>query len=155
MSQKFIHGVVPDAAAEPDALATIADAKKGFEVAMADYRLNVSQARPGISELVRFLNKYIDTRAPWALAKANDPALAGVMRSMLLCLRSAEGLIRPVLPNAADAIAEQLGLPRSQASTRSETLHTSLPAGTKLQAPPPDLSTRRIDEVRSSTAQTR
>jgi methionyl-tRNA synthetase len=134
MSQKFIDGVVPDVPAEAEALTAIEAAKSDFAKAMADYRLNVAIDRA--FELVRFLNKYIDSRAPWALAKSADPALPAVMRSMLLCLRAAEGLIRPVLPHAADAIAEQLGLP-PLTSFDAIGDPSSLPAGTKLQSPRP------------------
>jgi methionyl-tRNA synthetase len=101
---------------------------------MEGFRLEV--ASDSALGLIRFLNKYIDTRAPWALAKANDPALGPVLRSMLLCLRAAEGLIRPEMPAVADAIAGQLGL--SPLKLWSEIgAAASLPAGTKLGQPQP------------------
>ena len=118
----------------PEVTAAIAEAKAGFEAAMAGFRLDrASEASFGA---VRFLNKYIDTRAPWALAKAGDPALASVVRSMLACLRATEGLIRPMLPSTADAIAEQLGVPptRSWAAVGDD---ATLPAGTSLLQPQP------------------
>lgn len=107
MSHKFIGGRVPDAAIEPEAVAAIATAKQSFDDAFVEFR--VDRATHAAMGLVRFLNKYIDTRAPWTLAKSEDPALAGVMRSMLLVLRSAEGLLRPILPKTCDEIARQLG----------------------------------------------
>jgi methionyl-tRNA synthetase len=86
--------------------------------------------------LVRFLNKYVDTRAPWALAKNNDPALGAVLRGMLLGIRSAEGLARPVLPHAADAIAAQLNLPGLTDWNDIGTL-ASLPSGVQMGEPKP------------------
>jgi methionyl-tRNA synthetase len=55
---------------------------------------------------------------------------------MLLCIRAAEGMVRPIMPNAANAIAVQLGLPPL---TRLSEIGTeaSLPAGTKLNSPQP------------------
>jgi methionyl-tRNA synthetase len=134
MSHKFVNGIVPDAAPEAEALAAIESAKAAYAAAMADYRID--RAVAAAWDLVRFLNKYIDTRAPWALAKAGDPALGGVLRSMLLCLRAAEGLVRPTLPTAADRIAEQLGVPGTRQWTEIG-LPESIPAGTVLLQPQP------------------
>jgi methionyl-tRNA synthetase len=108
MSHKFVEGRAPDGRAEPEARAAIEAAKAAFEAAMEEFR--VDRAVDAVWGLVRFLNKYIDTRAPWALAKAQDPALTAVMRSMLLAIRSAGEMIRPVMPKTADAIASQLAL---------------------------------------------
>ena len=108
MAHRYLGGVVPDGPSEPEALQAIAAAKMVYETAMEGFRLE--QASAAAFGLVRFLGKYTDARAPWALAKADDPALPGVIRSMLLCVRAAEGLVRPEMPRAADAIAAQLGL---------------------------------------------
>ena len=134
MAHKFVGGSVPDAEPEPAALEAIAKAKTGVEAAMVEFRID--RATDEAWSLVRFLNKYIDTRAPWALAKAGDPALGAVLRSMLLCLRSAEGLVRPIVPTAADAIAAQLGCTPLAAWSEIGSPE-SLPAGTVLGAPEP------------------
>jgi methionyl-tRNA synthetase len=107
MAHKFVSGKMPEAAPEAEALEAIASAKRGFEDAMKVFR--IGDAVEAAWSLVRFLNKYIDTRAPWALAKAGDSALESVLSSMLLSLRCAEGLVRPLLPSVADNIAAQLG----------------------------------------------
>lgn len=108
MAHKFVNGVVPDGPCEQEALDAVARFKAAFEAAMDELRLDEAVAA-GI-DLVRFLNKYIDVRAPWALAKNEDPALPAVVRSMLFCLRSAEGLLRPIIPTACDELAAQLML---------------------------------------------
>jgi len=134
MSHKFVAGEVPSAAIEADAAQAIHDAKANFEKAMVTFR--VDHAADAALSVIRFLNKYIDTRAPWALAKTNDPALPSVMRSMLLCLRTAEGLVRPIMPKTADAIAAQLGL-KPIATWEEVGTDESLPAGAKLSLPQP------------------
>ena len=134
MAHRYLGGIVPEGPAEDEALGAIAAAKTVYEAAMDGYRLE--QASAAAFGLVRFLGKYTDTRAPWALAKAEDPALPTVLRSMLFCVRAAEGLVRPEMPRAADAIAAQLGLPPltdwSQIGDES-----SLPAGHTLGLPEP------------------
>jgi methionyl-tRNA synthetase len=134
MSHKFVGGKVPSGSVEPEAAQAIARAKADFDMAMLTFR--VDHAADAALSVVRFLNKYIDTRAPWALAKNADPALPAVIRSMLLCLRTAEGLIRPIMPKTADAIASQLGLEplRAWDAVGSE---DSLPAGVAISLPSP------------------
>jgi methionyl-tRNA synthetase len=134
MAHKFIGGVVPDAPIESEAREAIDRAKAAYEAAMAEY--DIAEATNAAFGLVRFLNKYIDTRAPWALAKANDPALPSVMRSMLLCLRAAEGLVRPAIPTVADAIATQLGV-GGTSDWHTLGAEESLPPSTVLQTPQP------------------
>jgi len=134
MTHKFVAGEIPDARVEEDAAQAIHDAVADFDLAMETFR--VDHAAVAALSVIRFLNKYIDTRAPWALAKNGDPELQAVIRSMLLCLRTAEGLIRPIMPKTADAVAAQLGLPPL---TQWEAIGTdvTLPAGVKVLMPQP------------------
>lgn len=134
MAHKFVGGTIPDARAEEEALAAIAAAKDAVALAMSEFRID--HATHAAWEVVRFVNKYIDTRAPWALAKNNDPLLPAVMKSMLLCLRASEGLVRFVMPATADEIARQLGLPPTKLWSEIGTLD-SVPAGVKVAEPKP------------------
>lgn len=134
MAHKFVGGKIPNGAIDDEARAAIESAKAGFESAMTIFKINA--AVDSAWTLVRFLNKYIDTKAPWALAKNSDPALDSVMRSMLLCLRAAEGMVHPIIPNAAGEIARQLGLTPIEHWSDIGT-DASLPAGTALTQPEP------------------
>jgi methionyl-tRNA synthetase len=96
----------------------------------------INKATQAALGLVRFLNKYIDTRAPWALHKNNAPELPAVLRSMLACLRAAEGLVRPIVPTVADEMARQLGLKPTE-SWQSIGSPDSLSAGTHVEQPQP------------------
>ncbi len=134
MAQKFVGGVVPDAAIEPDAVQAILDAKVACESAMSGFRID-HYASAAIG-LVRYLNKAIDTWAPWSLAKNADPRLGSVVRSMLMVLRAAEGLVRPIMPDAADAVASQLGVtPLTDWNLIGA--EQALPAGTNVGSPKP------------------
>ncbi len=134
MAHKFVDGVVPDAEPEQDALDAIRMAKEAFAGAMEEYQ--IPKANESAMALVRFLNKYIDTRAPWALVKNQDPALGAVLRSMLLTIRAAEGLVRVFIPVGADAVAAQLNVPPTTHWDQIGSLE-SLPAGTQLAQPQP------------------
>ena len=134
MAHKFSEGIVPSAEPEPEVLAAIQQRKAEFESAMEGFRLE--RAANSAIDVIRYVNKYVDSRAPWALAKSNDPALPAVVRSMLLCVRAAEGMIRPYMPTVADHICQQLGLePTTDWTTIGSP--SSLPAGTQLMQPQP------------------
>lgn len=147
MANKFVGGTIPPGPIEDEARAAIAAAKADFQLAMEEFRINA--AVESAVGLVRFLNKYIDSRAPWNLAKTADPALPSVVRSMLLGLRAVEGLLAPVMPSACAEVARQLGLPpvRSWDEIGEE---SGLPAGSKLGEPAPIFP--RIDPKRAQPA---
>ncbi len=134
MAHKFVGGIIPDGESEPAVTKAIVKAKADFERAIIALRFDhAADAAMGVA---RFLNRYIDTRAPWALAKANDPTLPAVLRSMLLGLRASEGLVRPIMPQVADAIAAQLGLTPTAAWAAIGD-EASLPGHTQLHGPQP------------------
>lgn len=134
MAAKFVEGVVPAGPSEPAAVEACEAAKKEVETYAEEHRWDLMIDRA--IGLVRFLNKYIDDRKPWALAKENSAELPGVIRSMLLCLRTASGLIAPVMHRTSAAMAAQMNLlpitDWSEIATEA-----SLPAGTVLGTPEP------------------
>lgn len=134
MAHKFVSGTVPTGNAEAE-LASALTAGVA-DVAAAFDRFRIDHAIGAILGIAHALNGYIDARAPWALAKAEDPALPAVLRSMLLAVRTMEGVMRPIMPHAADAIAAQLNLP-PLTDWKSVGTEASLPAGTKLNQPEP------------------
>lgn len=134
MAHKFVGGIVPAANPEAEAQNAVRDARKAYETAMETLRID--KALDAACQLVRFLNKYIDDRAPWALAKNDDPALAGVIRSMLFCLRSAEAMFRPVMPTAMDHLAAQLGQ-QPLTTWLERNADEIIPGGTHLGQPQP------------------
>lgn len=134
MAHKFVGGVIPEAQTEKDAQDAIAHAVSEFDRFMETFQIDkCTQSALG---LIRFLNKYIDTRAPWALHKAESPELPAVVRSMLACLRAAEGLVRPIMPTVADEMARQLGLYPTKGWLDIGT-PASLPAGGTVAQPEP------------------
>jgi methionyl-tRNA synthetase len=94
-----IEGDLPEATARAvEAVATHMDAC-AIDLAVA-----------AIWELLNAVNKYIDTTAPWALAKQGDrDALGGVLYTVLEALRHVAILARPFIPTLAGKIWDQLG----------------------------------------------
>ena len=73
-------------------------------------RLHFSQALESLWELVRALNRYVDSQAPWALHKQGDTARLGtVMYVLLACMRKVALCLWPVMPGAACSLLRQLG----------------------------------------------
>lgn len=134
MAHKFVEGKIPDAKVEEDAHVEVRRAISEFESNMNLHRLD--HATESLVALVRFLNKYIDTRAPWALAKNQDASLGSVIRSMIYVLQNAAGIATCLMPSASAEISRQLGLPAVK--SWSELGQDSIvPAGTALGQPTP------------------
>jgi methionyl-tRNA synthetase len=133
MAHKFSAGVMPTDAVETAAVEAIAHAKSRAEKAMELLKLD-DFAAAGI-DLIRWLNKYIDDRAPWALAKNDDAALGSVVASMLVVVANAAALLYPVIPVTSGAIFGQLGV--MGVTNWDEIGGDVVPAGTTLGSPEP------------------
>ncbi len=114
MTHKYFNGQVP----VPDELEEIEDAeiKKLGQNAMQAYQEHFSAFRPhraleSLWELVRGLNKYIDTVAPWVLYKEGKrKRLATVMYIMLENMRKIAVHLWPVMPGSAVEMLKQIGI---------------------------------------------
>jgi methionyl-tRNA synthetase len=75
-----------------------------------------AQALSSLWELVRALNRYVDSQAPWSLAKAGNAARLDTVMSCLL-----EGMYKtacclwPIMPDTSAAMLGQLGMPGDRA----------------------------------------
>ena len=69
-----------------------------------------SRALDALWDVIRSLNKHIDTTAPWALAKAGDTERLGtVMYVILEGMRKVALHVWPIIPAAAEEMLAQLG----------------------------------------------
>ncbi|MDY6850505.1 MAG: methionine--tRNA ligase subunit beta, partial [Thermodesulfobacteriota bacterium] len=82
-------------------------------------------------ELINQANKFIDREAPWTLAKDPDSKerLAGVLYQLLETLGLIAGLISPVMPDTAQEMRRQIGLPDGFLSLDPEEIEQALPPG--------------------------
>ena len=115
MARKYFKGAVPqppeERLAAADGLAAGAGrAVDAFVKHMAGFAFH--RALGAIWDFINQMNKYIDTQAPWAMAK--DPNKEGQLRQviydLLEGLRVVAGLIYPVMPETAAKMQAQLGL---------------------------------------------
>ena len=110
MIGRYRDGVVP---ADPGGDRDVADeVAAAVEATVAGYdRLDISRAVEDDWRLVQRLNRLVEQRAPWTLAK--DPARAAELDQTLFSLaeglRAAALLLWPVIPGSAERILASLG----------------------------------------------
>jgi methionyl-tRNA synthetase len=115
MARRYREGVLPalaDARAEEArAIQSLGvEVAQRFDAAMAD-GFQVHAALEAVWDLVRAANGFVESSAPWKLAK--DPAQAARLDEVLVTLveasRLAAALVHPVIPRSADELLTQLG----------------------------------------------
>ncbi|VBB42060.1 Methionine--tRNA ligase [uncultured Desulfatiglans sp.] len=116
MVNKFFDGRYPDTQGPT---LPIDDTLKGHALAVVGrytaFMLEPSfhKALMAVWEVINQVNKYIDETAPWVLAKSDRGRLGTVIAHILETLRIVSGLLWPFMPESAEKIQAQLGLPRS------------------------------------------
>ncbi len=107
MTEKYEGGKVPDLKMSKD----VGDRLKFYEEKYGEnFRsFDLKSACEILVDAVDFGNKYIDEKKPWAMAKAGEKT-SQVMYDLLEILAEIYKFSLPVIPNAAEKIAGQLGL---------------------------------------------
>ena len=141
MVHKYFKGAVPeptpgsfdtqfDMELQPAAASTVAE----FETQMNQFAFH--KGLMVVWEFINQMNKYIDTTAPWILAKspATKSTLATVMYNLLEGLRIVSGLLYPVIPETASKMQTYLGLDPHKPFYHLDTLGVwgSMEPGTRL-----------------------
>jgi methionyl-tRNA synthetase len=134
MIARYREGIVPDVEPDP-VLAEDFDGLADEVCALLD-RAEITQALDRIWQRVRRLNRYVEERAPWQLAK--DEARAGeldmTLRSLAEGLRVVTVLLVPYVPESADKLLAALGREdRTLASAR----YGAAPGGQAVERMPP------------------
>ena len=113
MTNKYFGGKVSAKAYENDCdkdlLAFAAESVKKYTEAMEIY--HNADACDAVISLAKRCNKYIDETTPWALAKdeAQKDYLECVLYNLLECIRLIGVMLSPIIPEAAEKIAAELG----------------------------------------------
>jgi methionyl-tRNA synthetase len=111
MVQRYRDGVVPPVATDP----VLDEDLSGLpnDVAALMDRAEPTQALELIWQRVRRLNRYVEERAPWQLAR--DPAdgaeLDQVLASLVEGLRTVNVVLHPYMPASTDKLRAALGAP--------------------------------------------
>lgn len=126
MTAKYCGSRIPEGAVQTDADRSIAElCATSMENYLQLFRnVRFAQALEALWELVRALNKYVDSQAPWTLHReGRQERLAAVLHILLACMRKIALCLWPVMPKAACAMLEQLGevVPDGAAPTRDLT----------------------------------
>lgn len=135
MVHRYLNGIVPQTSLEP----AIAE---GFRqavdrTAQAFEEIEFPAGLRAAWEMIRIVNHYYDSRAPWSLAKAGDEAgVAQVLYAGLEAARILAILTAPVMPAVAQAITAQLQLPAMGSWNDAERVNI-LPAGHRVAEPSP------------------
>ncbi|MCJ7617420.1 MAG: class I tRNA ligase family protein, partial [Desulfobacterales bacterium] len=116
MAHKYFSGEIPevDPVLEQELqLGLESDAIKAidkFESAMENFEFH--KALIAIWEFISRMNKYVDTTAPWELAKkkSSRKQLEAVIYNLLEGLRVISGLIYPVMPDTSETMQKHLGI---------------------------------------------
>jgi methionyl-tRNA synthetase len=108
MVQRYRDGNVPAGETDPALGADFADLPQ--QVADVMDRLEPTQALALIWERVRRLNRYVEERAPWQLARdpADADALDQTLRSLYEGVRVVSLLLHPYIPATSDRLLQAL-----------------------------------------------
>ena len=112
MAAKFCGSTVPTPGVYGDAEKAIQDiAKNAFANFQSLFeQVRTANALEALWELVRALNKYVDSSAPWALAKeGSTERLNTVLYTLVESMRKIAMHLVPIMPATAKAMLEQLG----------------------------------------------
>ena len=150
MIHRYRGGVVPvGTAAAPSALARVATERPAALERAFGHGWDPRAALEAIFALVAAANRSIDDAKPWALARAERDGDGDATRTLDRLLRDlaeslrlvAEGL-RPLLPDTAQRIAEQLGVPAA-VKWREGLEWQELTGGAQVAVPSPLFPRRR------------
>lgn len=153
MLGKQFEGQVPPRLAEVEGplVESLGRAKAAAEAAMEGvdggeaYRIH--EALGAIWDHINAINKYVDTEAPWTLAKLGErEKLGGVLYAVLEGLRTVAILTSPFVPTLAQKMWAQLGMEgRVQGARWSDLAWGGLPEGQLTQKGEPIFL--RLDEA--------
>ncbi|HEX9495407.1 MAG TPA: methionine--tRNA ligase [Candidatus Limnocylindria bacterium] len=142
MVETYCEGLVPrpggEGASEIELHAVANRAVEKHDIAAAG--LHFADALAAIFSLVDAANKHYQATQPWILAKdpANAGQVAGSLYAGLEALRIVAHLLSPYMPNVADAICAQLGLPSPALAPWPDVARWGLlEPGRKVHAGPP------------------
>jgi methionyl-tRNA synthetase len=139
MLEKYRDGTIPPAPADSemgDLSREFVEASRKAARELDEHMTTLAfdRALKAIWEFIRAANKYIDSAAPWTLAKeGKDTKLDSVMYTLFEAIRQVAVMINPFMPETGQKMFRQIGI------TQKKDLHTmaslekwgGLPGGTK------------------------
>ena len=125
MVHKYFKGKLPDSGApeeaDKDLKESALDLIDRYETLMKNQAFH--KALIAIWEVISKVNKYIDTMAPWVLAKSDRDRLSTVIFHIVETLKIVSALLWPFMPGSAEKIQDQLGLAKKGEALKLEDVH--------------------------------
>jgi methionyl-tRNA synthetase len=114
MVQRYRDGMVPAVATDPGLDSDLEGLPQ--DVAALMDRAQPTQALELIWQRVRRLNRYVEERAPWQLARdpADAPKLDETLASLVEGLRAVNTLLHPFMPATTEELRAALGAPGAE-----------------------------------------
>ena len=155
MADRYLEGVVPSVDVESRILTSLrtcaADTRRSVEALLP--RMDTSRILESVWGLVREANRFVETQAPWALAKdeAKRQELEETIYGLLEVMRHITVWTFPVMPERAQAMWDQLGIGGAVSESRVKDLDWGgLKSGVKVQPGQPIFP--RIDNIETGDA---
>ena len=138
MADRYLDGVVPEIDQLAETAVVLRTAAENTLQSIANLlpRLDTSRIMEAVWVLVRQANKFIETQAPWVLAKEETrrTELEETLYGLLETMRHVSILVYPVMPERAEEMWNQLGLEGQVSEQRKGNLvWGGLSAGTKVR----------------------
>ena len=143
MMERHCGGRIPDApgkGAEGDAERGLRDTAQAAVDTMeqAIEEMCIQDGLAAVIGTVRSINRYLEVKQPWTLAKEGKTAeLGGVLYSAADALRIAAGLLYPVMPGKMAELRKALGMGDGEPELKLLRQFGVLKSGVPVQQPPP------------------
>ena len=159
MVHRYFKGLLPEPGtpreADEDLKNETIDLIDKYEALMKE--LGFHKALMAIWVVIGKVNRYIDTMAPWVLAKSDNERLATVIFHIIETLKIISVLLWPFMPESAEKIQDQLGIEKKGRDLRLEDLRVwghekSVRPMTKAQALFPRVETKKQETLARQAA---
>jgi len=118
MAAKYLDNRLPVNPEESETFRELSSWTPAIHRSMED--LQFSEALEKIWQGVGTLNRLVDTKKPWEMAKTNPAALKPFLHEMIWCLRLIAGWIDPFMPDTASRMHLELGVGRTADGTEPQ-----------------------------------
>ncbi len=147
MVGRYFDGTTPDGTVDPEISGLGAEVVADYDNALNEFRFN--GALEAVWRLVSRMNRYVEEKKPWTLAKKGEMAeLASTLRTCLEAIRVMATFLHPVMPFASRSLLEQIGADHIQTfEWRDAGNWCLLKSGAKLPEPQPIFP--RIQDTKS------
>jgi methionyl-tRNA synthetase len=133
MVQRYSNSVIPLGNEDPPFRGPLEEMISALPAYVGDFAF--SRLLADVWQVINSMNRYLVEQQPWTLAKdaSNKQRLNTVLFNACEGLRLIAGLLAPVIPQAADQIWQQLGIPDVASNAKIDQLKWGLlPAETRL-----------------------